>query len=149
EINSKARELWKPNEIKQMLYVSWKERDMVMFVFESGLFGVIFSNSSNYSDYIVLKPKDGSKVFLNSVLITSNGRVVASTPTTYMIGSTTGKFMETYDELVEGNAPDLKNPTIREAKPGIIYIKDEVMKDLRVEIDISGKNIIVGVQPGD
>jgi hypothetical protein len=151
--NQKASKIWNPNAIKQIIYSSPKEGafEMVAFVFEYGILGITIYRDGWMLDlyYHITKPEDGSKLFFDRVLLASTGDVVATTPTTYMIMGPDGIVIDSYDKLVKGDAPDLKNPTIREGKPGIAYITDEVMEGGRVRIILEGKSLRVETGVGE
>jgi hypothetical protein len=153
--NETARKIWNPHAIKQMIYSSPREGkyEMVAFVYEYGILGITLNRNERILTMIhsTAKPQDGSKLFLDRVLLASTGDVIATTPTTYMIVGPDGKVIESYKELTRADVPDIKNPTIREVKPGLVYINDEVMGKYRIEIYLPPNfpKLTVGVEEGD
>ena len=90
-----------------------------------------------------LSAKDGSKIFTqrDAIFVSKDGSIVATTPTTLLIITSTEGFSIAYQSLF-GNIPPLENPTISASNDqNIVLIRDPTMTNatskVRLELDLN------------
>ncbi len=132
--------IWMREPIRQIHQYKAGDVYYTYFITDRSAIGIRIEDMSlNYDDSLGIKlggmtAPDSGKIFFDAVHITPKGYLVAVTPGGVII-LTDGNFHSfTFDWLVDGEAPKLVNPQVRDGPNGTVEIWDPVMEDVKVVI---------------